>query len=578
MISAFYLHSKSGQRPLRIGVLVDTFFLPAAFRQIVRDIVASDYARIEVVVTNQCARNSNQEKNKLIRYFNLCRKLAFSEHPLYAIYEKFDRRFAQKPNPLDLVDCMDILGGLPRVDVIPIAKRYVHFFPPEPLAILRSYELDVFLRFGFNILRGDILNTARYGVWSFHHGDNRFYRGGPAMFWEIVEENTCSGVILQRLTEELDNGQVLCKAIFPTKPGLSRQGNAFAPFWGSTHFVIRKLYELHERGWDYVDRGSLPSDRYQGKTAIYRTPTNKQLVSWFVPKLSAKIGRRLNPFRKPTLYHWRVCLRRAESPRLLGTTPNTEHKWVSAPPGHMYADPFLFLNDGQMWLFFEDYSYSQRCGIICCGPIQSDLSVGPIIKCLDRPYHLSYPFVFRHNGEIFMIPESVGNGDVELWRATDFPFRWTLEKVLFKGSLMDTTPFFHNSRWYFFTTIAEPPGNGVFSALFCADQLTSDWVLHPRSPLCTDVRYARPAGPLQELDGRCLRPVQDCAERYGRRIHVKEVFDLTPETYSEKLVGTLEPDWEEGLLGTHTYGYCCGVEVLDGLRFTDRNNVMRNTT
>ena len=40
-----------------------------------------------------------------------------------------------------------------------------------------------------------ILNLNKYGILSFHHGDNRQYRGGPAGFWEVYERNNSSGFI-----------------------------------------------------------------------------------------------------------------------------------------------------------------------------------------------------------------------------------------------------------------------------------------------------------------------------------------------------------------------------------------------
>ena len=73
------------------------------------------------------------------------------------------------------------------------SDRPPHRFPPGAIAALLSHDLDVILRFGFNILRGEVLTSARYGIWSFHHGDNEFYRGGPPLFWEVVEDNPCSG-------------------------------------------------------------------------------------------------------------------------------------------------------------------------------------------------------------------------------------------------------------------------------------------------------------------------------------------------------------------------------------------------
>jgi hypothetical protein len=74
---------------------------------------------------------------------------------------------------------------------------------------LRSHQLDFVLRFGFNLLRGPILELPRLGVWSFHHGDPRSYRGRPALFWELLHGRPTAGVMLQRLSAALDGGAIL---------------------------------------------------------------------------------------------------------------------------------------------------------------------------------------------------------------------------------------------------------------------------------------------------------------------------------------------------------------------------------
>ena len=53
-------------------------------------------------------------------------------------------------------------------------------------------------------------------MWSLHHDDNRSYRGGPALFWEVFERNPESGTVLQILTDALDGGKVLYRSIGPT--------------------------------------------------------------------------------------------------------------------------------------------------------------------------------------------------------------------------------------------------------------------------------------------------------------------------------------------------------------------------
>ena len=171
------------------------------------------------------------------------------------------------------------------MEVEPIGKKFIHRCPPEAIGQIRAKDLDVFLRFGFNILSGDILTVARYGVWSYHHGDNDFHRGGPPHFWELTEKSPLSGVILQVLTEELDGGLVLCKSLFNTEQTTSVSVNRYTPYWGSTDLVIRKLNELHQHGWDYVKQKAVPAEPYKGKKKIYRTPTNVEMARWLAPAL-----------------------------------------------------------------------------------------------------------------------------------------------------------------------------------------------------------------------------------------------------------------------------------------------------
>src|SRR5439155_8345358 len=87
--------------------------------------------------------------------------------------------------------------------------KYSDYIDGNELARIQAHNIDVFIRLGFRILRGEILRSARYGVWSYHHGDNRVNRGGPAGYWEVMESALECGAVLQILTEDLDGGTVL---------------------------------------------------------------------------------------------------------------------------------------------------------------------------------------------------------------------------------------------------------------------------------------------------------------------------------------------------------------------------------
>lgn len=92
--------------------------------------------------------------------------------------------------------------------VKPVGKFKIEVLP-EDVEFLRSQKLDFFIRFGFGILTGDILQASKYGVWSYHHGDERKYRGRPSGFWEMYDGQDVIGGVLQRLTERLDGGVIL---------------------------------------------------------------------------------------------------------------------------------------------------------------------------------------------------------------------------------------------------------------------------------------------------------------------------------------------------------------------------------
>jgi len=74
---------------------------------------------------------------------------------------------------------------------------------------------DVMIKFGLGLLRIPENLPLRHGVLSYHHGDPRSYRGRPAGFHEMANHEPVMGVIVQRLSNVLDGGEVLAEAKSP---------------------------------------------------------------------------------------------------------------------------------------------------------------------------------------------------------------------------------------------------------------------------------------------------------------------------------------------------------------------------
>ena len=49
---------------------------------------------------------------------------------------------------------------------------------------------------------------------------------------------------------------------------------------------------------------------------------------------------------------------------------------------------------------------------------------------IKEPFVLSYPYVFKWQDDYYMIPEAHTETSVRLYRATDFPYKWTYERDL----------------------------------------------------------------------------------------------------------------------------------------------------
>ncbi len=239
---------------------------------------------------------------------------------------------------------------------------------------------------------------------------------------------------------------------------------------------------------------------------------------------------------------------------------------IRAPAGHFYADPFVIQWNGRNYLFVEDYVFEKQRGCISVMEIGTDGVIGEAERVLDLPYHLSYPFVFEHEGALWMIPETLGAGRIELYRASAGAMKWEFVKSLRDGvQAVDTTLWRENGRFYFFTNIAER-GSTVNDELFLfhSDSLLGEWNAHPRNPICTDVRRSRGAGKLFRRKGKLIRPAQDCSVRYGYACQLNEIEVLTTTEYRERPAGRIEPDWHRGLIGTHTINSNEEIEVIDG--------------
>lgn len=266
--------------------------------------------------------------------------------------------------------------------------------------------------------------------------------------------------------------------------------------------------------------------------------------------------------------NWFLAVRRADAPMDLGSPHPGAMEALQAPKGLYWADPCIVEDGQRRFVFVEEYIESEQRGVIACIELlpRGARRLGIV---LDRAYHLSYPIVFDHEGVRYMTVESGAAGRVSLYRAEKFPLFWVHERDLIEGGVcVDPTLYHHDGLWYLFASAAEG-GSSTSDELFLftAESLDGPFEPHPCNPIVQDVRRARPAGRLVRHGGRLIRPAQDCAPEYGSAVAFNEIVELDRTRYHERPLSRLEPSWQPGLWGCHTYSAVPGVEVLDASGF-----------
>ncbi len=544
-------------RPLRIGLLLDSLVVPRWIESIIATIRASDYASVELVVLNDSPSTAPSIRDRL-RQLPLVPFLVYAKLDQGAFGRKV-KHHAFTPMPVG-----ELLSDVPTLRVAPRRGTPVRLADNEVDAV-RAHDLDVLLRFGFRNLGGRILEAARHGVWSYHHGDDRKYRGGPALFWEMAHRDPVSGTSLQMLTNDLDAGRLIYRSASRTdQTSLFRNRNE--TYWKTARFMERRLADLYRGGPEALASAEIGA--VVPPSRITRAPGPLRATTFALRRGLEVVRGQLR--HRALTGHWFV----AWAPRehgLPGIDYAPSFRIIPSPRGRYLADPFLAEHDGRTFIFVESCPLRRTQGVIAVMELGDDSTSDPV-TVLERDYHLSYPAVFRWGDDWYMTPETAGNRSIELYRAVEFPWRWELDTVLMRDvKAVDPTVFEHDGRWWLSVNIASVGASANDELhLFWADSPRGPYTAHRANPVVSDVRRARPAGRPFVQDGSLYRPAQNCAVRYGHSMTVHRVEELDPERYREVPVGEILPDWLPGALGTHTLNIGARTIVSDGKLETPR--------
>lgn len=512
---------------LRVGVILPDHMAPAWIRHMLEGIKNSPHAEVSALAFADQTSVAIAPKQYTLQ-FNLDQKF-----------------FRPAPDPWKVSDIRRILYN---TQVLGVNLN-------ERVSRLRSMRIDLLLNLSVEDMPGSLLNVARFGAWSLRCNDVRVTAGSEIGWLEILNDIPVMHCDIEIQREGII--QVFEGSVLATNPA-SISLNQKSLFWRASQVLPRVLRLLHTQGEQEFFARTRPAAAAQ-KAGLPTTAQSTVLAQKQALQISEnKIRRRIT--RPP----WALMAGRSME--------GEPFDWgrlnpIVPPRGVYWADPFLLRRQDKTYLFFEEYVYKAQLGRISCALVDRDGNIGETRVVLERPYHLSYPFIFEHRGEFYMIPETAQNRAIEAYRCLRFPDQWEFHKTIMQDvQAVDTTLVEFSMRWWMFVNIADRGGSTWDELhLFYADDPLSDrWTPHPMNPIVSDVRSARPAGRIFRRDGGLVRPSQDSSLRYGYAVNLNSITKLTIHEYEEELIERIEPP-DGNILAVHTYNRSDDLVVVDAL-------------
>jgi hypothetical protein len=455
-------------------------------------------------------------------------------------------------------DLREVVGGVVTISPIVSKSGFVYRFSAEDVDKIKALDLDLLIRCGTGILHGDILRASRLGIISFHHGDNRINRGSPAGFWESYYAWPQTGFVIQRLTEDLDAGEVLVRGSFRTRFFYSLNE---AYLYKKANVHLKKLLNRIALTRELPSAENKPNPYSR---ILYRAPKLHQSVAY-----GCKVLKRIAIEKIPKILmrgdRWGISVLSGRWDKAVFWR-STE---VRNPKGRFWADPFLYSYQGRTFCFVEDFVHkTKRAHITALEIVGTEVvELGIAVK---ESFHLSFPFLFHYQGELYMCPECFESGQIRIYRCSEFPLKWELQTVAMEGvSAADTMLFEKGGKWWMLTSLDESGAADHCSELylFSSDSpIGASWTPHPQNPIRIDAYGGRNAGLVIEGEKLFRFAQRQGFDQYGQGLLVYEIKEISESVFVEELVTEINPAFRRGLNGTHHLSTDGRTTVIDHCR------------
>ncbi len=399
-----------------------------------------------------------------------------------------------------------------------IYKGVWQSLPKEVYDALDTGSVDLVIKFGMSLLRLDEHQKIP-PILSFHHGDPSKYRGRPAGFYEILNGEKSTGIIVQSLSNKLDAGEIYAYAESKVVH-YSYKKTALSFYSNSAPLLKKAIVNLSNQTTIQMS--------VDGKN--YRLPSNYKVIRFLILLCSNAIKKVSYGlfFEK----RWNI----ATSVNNLGLNKSEEL------PSQLFKEVPI----QKKYNFYADPFYSEDGQKIRLEALDNRTGLGDILEIETENYshqrvllsgeHFSYPCSLMHDGEEYLLPEVASHSAQYLIAANKLDEKYYL-KGLEDKRIVDATLHLKDGKAYLF--FGENNTAHTVLNLWIADSPFGEFKPHPLNPVVVSPSVARMGGKIIIHKGRTLRFGQNNSGEYGESISVMQITVLSEQDYKEVEIGKI---------------------------------------
>ena len=513
---------------LRIAIIIDNSEIPLWVGRTLNNIIEFN----SIVLILNCGNTHHKRPfiNKILYYF------------LNTVTIK---NKLTKKNPIH-----SILSSLEQTPIINFNSDYNGVWQSLPSHVydkLRENNINLIIKFGMGLLKIPSNLPVRDGILSFHHGNPEKYRGRPAGFYELINNETKMGVIVQKLSNEIDGGEIL--AFLESKVYSYSYKKTLMEAYSNSEFLLMKAISNLEKGVKI---------NLEPKGKNYTLPSNRVVLKFLYKILLSKLKR----MSYGLFYEkkWRVGTIPFTQISDYRVSDNNNSKEIefNEKDYSFIADPF-FLKDNS--LLVEAFSKSTRRGEIV--RIKKNNECRKIIS--DSNSHFSYPSVISKEVE-YIMPEMANKKNQMVFQANN---NETKIIEIPSESVIDPTYYFLDNIHYIFGSQSDC-AHGRLYLWYSKESFLGPYTHHPMNPICISPIGGRMAGHLFFENNKLYRLGQDNSVDYGNGVAYFEIITITPDLYEEIFIGIKKL---KGLKGPHTLNMNKSSTSIAYDYYTDKFNI-----